>query len=116
MVPALLWFRPVMQSRQLVLRANCLNIYTLIKGLVPKSANFKCQSNTHNEESQATLATIYKGSGIYKENITIIDEGVIIWTLATRCDGIEECFGGKDENGCGDNKPYSIIFIGILHY
>ena len=61
MVPALLCFRPVMQSRHLVLRAHCPNIYTMIKGLVPKSANLKCQSIAHNEESPATLATIVKG-------------------------------------------------------
>ena len=94
----------------------------MIKGLVPKSANFKCQSIMHNENSPATLAPIYKGRGIHNHNfkpepnITIIDEGVIVWTLATRCDGIMECFGGKDESGCGDNNPYSITFIGILHY
>ena len=92
----------------------------MIKGLVPKSANFKCQSIDHNEESQVTLALIFKGGSPsdrnnYKEE-KIIDEGVIVWSLATRCDGIEECFGGKDENGCGDNNPYSTIFIGILHY
>ena len=87
----------------------------MIKGLVPKSANFKCQSITHNENSPATLATVYTNTGI-KPNITIIDEGVVVLTLATRCDGIVECFGGKDENGCGGNKPYSIILIGILHY
>ena len=92
----------------------------MIKGLVPKSANFKCQSIEHNEESQATLASIYKSDDPYvldnyKEE-KIIDKGVIVWTLATRCDGIMECFGGKDENGCGDNNPYSTIFIGILQY
>ena len=88
----------------------------MIKGLVPKSANFKCQSITHNENSTATLATIFNQSQFYEPNTTIIDEGVIVWTLATRCDGIVECFGGEDENGCGDSDPYSITFIGILHY
>ena len=108
-----------MQNRQLVLRANCPNIYTMIKGLVPKSANYKCQSITHNENSPATLASIYyggTGGNSYKPNIAIIDEGVIVCTFATRCDGIVECFGGKDEDGCGDTSPYSITFIGILHY
>ena len=105
-----------MQSRQLVLRANCPNIHTMIKGLVPKSATYKCQSITHNENSTATLATIYLGGNSYEQNRTIIDEGVIVWTWATRCDGIVECYGRKDENGCDGPNTYSITFIGILHY
>ena len=92
-----------------MLRAYCPNIYTVIKGLVPKSANLECQSITHNENSPATLARIYSGN--FDDNI-IIDEGVIVWTHGTRCDGIIQCFGGKDEKGCGDTKPYSIVLIG----
>ena len=92
----------------------------MITGLVPKSANLKCRSITHNEKSPATLATIYKGGGPHDQNNykqdKVIDKGVIVWTWATRCDGIVECFGRIDENGCGDNNPYSITFIGILHY
>ena len=92
----------------------------MIKGLVPKSANLKCQSIAHNEKSPATLATIFlrgfRNGDNYKQGEVIIDKGVIVWTLATRCDGIPECFAGEDENGCGDNNPYSTTFIGILHY
>ena len=95
--------------------------------MVPKSATLKCQSLAHNEKSPATLATIHMGyynkstnrfidNYKFNHNITIINEGVVVMTLATRCDGIVECFGGKDENGCGNNNPYSITLIGILHY
>ena len=81
--------------------------------MVPKSANLKCQSIAHNEKSPATLATIYRGRDTYDHNIKIIDEGVVVMTLATRCDGIVECFGREDENGCGNNNPYLIPLIGI---
>ena len=90
----------------------------MIKGLVTKSANYECQSITHNENSPATLSTVHKPLDIapydtyFKFNKTIIEEGVVVMTLATRCDGTVECFGREDENGCGNNNPYSITLIG----
>ena len=88
----------------------------MIKGLVAKSATLPCQSLTHNVESPATLATIFKGGSSFDQNNykydKVIDEGVVVMTLATRCDSIVECFDRIDENGCDNTDPYSITLIG----
>ena len=87
-------------------------------GLLAPSDNFPCQSNTHNKESPAVLATFFNWT-LYNldrnfatslvPNVLVIMEGVIVKIWSTRCDGISECLGGKDEYGCGIKRWHNIL-------
>ena len=102
---------------------GCLEDYKT-NGLVAPSATFPCQSETHNKESPAILATFLnwtlRNSGSswddsYVPNVLVIMEGVIVNILSTRCDGISECLDAKDEYGCGI-KRWLTILAGNLYY
>ena len=96
---------------------GCLEEYKT-NGLVSPSAEFLCQSKTHNKKSPAILATIFdwtlRNSGSswvesHVPNVLVIMEGVIVNILSTRCDGISECLYGKDEYGCGIKRWHNIL-------
>ena len=102
---------------------GCLEEYKT-NGLVAPSDNFPCQSKTHNKESPDVWATFFnwtlKNSGSsYADslvpNVLVIMEGVIVKIWSTRCDGISECLGGKDEYGCG-LKRWQNILTGNSYY
>jgi hypothetical protein len=96
-----------------------------IRGLIPKSANFGCQSKQHNRNSSAILATIFNytlynsgrsSSKSYFPNVTIIPGGTIVNIFSTRCDKITECWGNADENNCGGFSGYINFTMGNLQY
>lgn len=80
---------------------GCLEEYKR-KGLLPRSANFKCQSPHHNSNSSAVFATWYNNTS-YVPNALILDEGIMVQILATRCNGQAECWNAIDEDRCGFN-------------
>ena len=87
---------------------NCFAEYKW-KGLVAKSANLICQSPFHNIDSPSikTLAFNFTAWNIDLSmdyyNFTAIPSGIIVQILATHCNGILECWKGKDEENCGSN-------------
>ena len=96
-----------------------------IRGLIPKSANFVCQSKQHNQHSPAIRATIFnwtlRNSGSdwdesYFPNVTIIPGGTIVNVFSTRCDKIAECWGNADEYNCGGFAGYINFTMGNLQY
>ena len=102
---------------------GCLEEYKT-NGLVSPSAEFLCQSKTHNKKSPAILATIFdwtlRNSGSswvesHVPNVLVIMEGVIVNIWSTRCHGVSECLDGKDEHDCG-MKRWLTILAGNLYY
>ena len=88
-----------------------------IRGLIPKSANFECQSKQHNQHSPAIRATIFNHERRrYFPNVTIISGGTIVNIFSTRCDKITECWGNEDENNCGGFSGYINFTMGNLQY
>ena len=93
-----------------------------IRGLIPKSANFECQSKQHNQHSPAIRATVFNFTEIqgryvgYMPNVTIIPGGTIVNVFSTRCDKINECWGNADENNCGGFAGYINFTMGNLQY
>ena len=86
---------------------GCLEEYKR-KGLVARSANFRCQSPDHNSMSSAVFNKRRRnGETIFNE--TIIEYGTIVYILATKCDGIIECADGSDEVNCGFNTWMTIL-------
>ena len=91
-----------------------------IRNLIPKSANFRCQSKQHNQDSPAILATVYNFTKIqgrevgYMPNVTIISGGTIVNIFSTRCDKITECWRNADENNCGGFPGYINFTMGNL--
>lgn len=61
----------------------------------PASAVIKCQKFSYFD---------FNGPDHIGYNITV---------MATPCDGIEECLGGSDEVGCGDNAETMMLSIGF---
>ena len=99
---------------------NCLQVYKY-KGLIQKTANFFCQSAMHNSDSLTIRSNIFNntklasGLGIVESresNVTIIDAGTIVNILATKCDGIPECWHAIDEFKCG-SSTFETIIIGM---
>ena len=78
---------------------GCLDEY-ISKGLKARSANFKCQSPFHNNESQSVLSTTITHDGVLKKNDIVIEKGIIVQILATRCNGVSECWNSEDEANC----------------
>ena len=66
---------------------GCMEEYKR-KGLVTRSANFKCQSPIHNCNSPAISRIGLK-------------YGIKIDILGTRCNGLDECWNSIDEDNCG---------------
>ena len=87
-----------------------------IKGLIAKSANFQCQSPLHNENSSAVISTVFNRTirsqgGSWDEsfpNVTVIRNGTRVYTFATRCNSIQECWDNSDEEGCGFSKSITV--------
>ena len=95
------------------------------KGLVAPTVNMQCISPIHNIDSPAMIN--------YPQNFTelqnrveheidlpwnfriqhqVIPKGTITQTLATKCDGQEECWQRKDELDCDDLDPGVTVLIG----
>ena len=85
---------------------DCFDDYKW-KGLVAKSANLVCQSPNHNVMSPSiqSLAFNFTAWNISYANeyynFTVIPSGIIVKILASYCDGVPECWNGKDEDNCG---------------
>ena len=77
------------------------------KGLISGSATYPCQSKNHNNVSKAVLSTVYNHG--YQYNFPVIAQGAIVNISATRCDGIDECVNGSDENDCGMKVEKTIL-------
>ena len=102
---------------------NCNEDY-INKGLVPRTVNMECISPIHNIDSPAIRNYPYnltenrnkrrwtsmKGSN-WLLHLQVIPKGTIIHTLATKCDGREECWQGEDED-CDDLDPGTTVLIG----
>ena len=89
---------------------DCLEIYKL-KGLVPKSVGFKCQSIDHNEMTPAIESIVYE-AGWFVTQI-VIPANITIIIQATTCDGLIQCFNGEDERMCGFKNSVTFV-IGNL--
>ena len=86
------------------------------KGLVPRSANYVCQSQDHNINSSAIYGPFWSGTSRSVNNTALLlRSGIIVQTLATRCDGLEECFNGEDEKGCGFDT-LQVAWIGEYYF
>ena len=89
-----------------------------------QSADFDCQSPIHNTNSSTIFvnninAVNQNVHGTYSEFKNLIDRvaiksGTIVNIFATRCDGIEECFGGIDEVNCGFDPVISVLIGKLL--
>ena len=102
---------------------GCLEEYKS-KGLITKSGNFECQSAIHNSDSPAIKATkVRKLTNCDTtrycittwRNVTVINKGTIVKIMATRCDGIPECFNAIDEENCGFST-FENIFTGKPYF
>ena len=105
---------------------NCFDEYKW-KGLVARSANLICQSPIHNIESP-TIESIAFDFDFWNDtdpypnnslpigyyNFDLIPRGVIVQILGTHCNGILECWNGKDEENCGSTM-FKTVLIG-KHY
>ena len=87
---------------------GCLEEYKK-KGLVPRSANFECLSPFHNPDSPPILSTITNDGEHYIPNVTVIAHGTIVHILATKCNGVKECWNGIDEDNCGFDTYISFL-------
>ena len=88
------------------------------KGLVPRTVNMECISPIHNIDSPAIRNYPHNtfSSSMTKWNwllhLQVIPKETITQTLATKCDGHEECWQGKDELDCDDLDPGTTVLIG----
>ena len=85
------------------------------KGLVPRTVNMECISPIHNIDSPAIRnypKNIPTWLGNWLLHLQVIPNGTITQTLATKCDGHEECWQGKDELHCDDLDPGVTVLIG----
>ena len=83
-----------------------------IKGLVAKSANFRCQSPLHNKNSSAVLSTVFNWTTEeFVYDVTVIGNGTRVHTFATRCNNIQECWDNSDEDNCGFST-YTTVAMG----
>ena len=67
------------------------------KGLIANSANFVCQSLSHNIEVPPILSDVSTD----EFNVIVIPGGTRVDILATRCNGVSECWNNEDEESCG---------------
>ena len=89
---------------------GCLEEYKT-KGLVARSANFKCQSRSNNEDSQAVWSKIFNRTTDEYPDAVVINKGTIVDILSSRCNGVSECWNNLDEDWCGFNT-YITIAVG----
>ena len=90
----------------------------LMKGLVARSANLQCQSPIHNSNSSAVVATVFNHTfynatkqyiGSFVLDVVVIPNGTIVEIVATKCDGIPECWDEIDEINCGFNTSMTAL-------
>ena len=89
------------------------------KGLVPRTVNMECISPIHNMDSPAMKNHLYNLTEYEKRDFwnwftqpQVIPKGTITQTLATKCDGHQECWQGLDEVDCDDLDPGTTVLIG----
>ena len=88
---------------------GCLEEYKK-KRLLGRSANYECQSFFHNPDSLPILATVRNMSSDEDvPNVTVIARGTIVHILATKCNGVKECWNGIDEDNCGFDTYISFL-------
>ena len=84
---------------------DCLEEYKQ-KRLIPASVNFKCSNLDHNENTPAITSTVFDQAKFYDyeesyiPDVLVLPEGTTVFTWATKCNGVVECFGGIDEENC----------------
>jgi hypothetical protein len=70
---------------------DCREDY-IAKGYISEQDTYKCQSKQHNDHSQTAT----------------------VWTWATACDDVAECWNGEDEKNC-DSGSIGFIIVGTVH-
>ena len=62
------------------------------------------------QNSPPILATVYnKSINEFVHNVPVIANGTIVHILATKCNGVKECWNGIDEVNCGFDTYISFL-------
>ena len=88
---------------------GCLEEYKR-KGLVAASATFECVSPLHNKDSSSVKAKVWNQTQHISILKTVLDSGIMVRILSTRCNGVPECWGDVDELNCGFSTSITLLF------